>query len=44
MILTLSTSLVLALPDFSLPFAVETDACLNGVRTVLTQQGHPLDY
>ena len=40
----LSTALVLALPDFSLPFAVETDACLNGVRTVLTQQGHPLDY
>lgn len=40
----LSTAPVLSLPDFSLPFAIETDACLNGVGAVLTQQGHPLAF
>lgn len=40
----LCQSPVLALPDFSIPFAIETDACGMGVGVVLTQQGHPLAF
>jgi hypothetical protein len=35
---------VLGIPDFSKPFAIETDACHNGASTVLMQAGHPLAY
>lgn len=35
---------VLALPDFTRPFAIETDACDTGVGAVLTQGGHPTAY
>ena len=40
----LSIAPVLALPDFTLPFAIETDDCMTGVGAVLTKQGHPLEF
>jgi hypothetical protein len=35
---------VLALPDYSRPFCIETDASSIGIGAVLTQDGHPLAY
>jgi len=40
----LSTAPVLALPNFAVPFAIETDACDSGVGAVLIQRGHPLAF
>jgi hypothetical protein len=35
---------VLAFPNFSNEFVVETDACDNGIGAVLSQNDHPIAY
>jgi hypothetical protein len=40
----LVTASVLALPDFTKPFSVHTDACQYSVGAVLMQQDHPLAF
>jgi hypothetical protein len=35
---------LLALPDFTLPFTLETDACATGIGAILMQQGKPLAF
>lgn len=35
---------VIAVPDFSKPFVVTTDASATGIRAILSQQGHPLTF
>ena len=40
----MASALVLALPNFSLPFTIETDASGVGIGAMLVQQGHPIAY
>jgi hypothetical protein len=40
----MSTCLVLALPDFNLPFTLECDALGEGIGAILMQNRHPLAY
>ena len=40
----LTTPPLLHLPDFTIPFVVETDASNSAIRAVLSQVGHPIAF
>lgn len=41
---TLSSAPVLALPNFAIPFAIESDASSTAIGAILLQEGHPLAF
>jgi hypothetical protein len=41
---SMTTTPVLAYPDFSKEFIIETDVCDTGIGAVLSQEGHPIAY
>ena len=38
------TTPILAMPDFSKPFTIESDACDNGLGVVLHQDEYPIAF
>ena len=40
----MTTTLILAMPNFNEPFTVKTDAFKEGIGTVLTKQGRPIAF
>lgn len=42
--LDMTTTPVLALPNFNIPFTVETNASSSGMGVVLMQCGHPIAF
>ena len=40
----MTSALVLAFPNFTKAFIVETDASLTSIRTILLQKGHPIAF
>lgn len=42
--LAMTSTPILALPNFQETFIIETDACQDGIGAVLMQQGQPVAY